>query len=370
MRRVSQIASLSLLAVALTGMTGCQTLKNSKVFGGKKDDIKAAKAQRSEQGYYNEAKRNLDKGNYARAATNLTDLRTFYPVGDYSEQALLDLMYAQFQHGDYLEAVASSERFIQSYPTNPQISYAYYVRGVANMQAGFDGLLRYTNLNPAHRDLGYYRLAFNNFQELINRYPNSPYAPDAALRMRYIYNQLAENEMEAARWYIKRKAYVAAANRGKWVFQYYPQSEAIPEALATMAYSYTRLGMNDTANQYRELLRINYPQLIDARGNVRIDEARTGSNWLSKATLGIFGKGGRNQHLSQSTNYQGSTRPQVIQGGVQQAANLRLPATGTNTANRASASTNQLNNDNDGVNFGLALPADSNTLTPNTSSNK
>ena len=211
-------------------------------------------------------------------------------MGDYSEQALLDLMYAQYQHGDYLDAIASADRFIQSYPSNPQVDYAYYVRGISNMQAASGGVMKYTKLNPAHHDMGYSRIAFNNFQQLINRFPNSAYAPDAALRMRYIYNQLAESEMDVARWYIKRKAYVAAANRAKWVFQYYPQSEAIPESIATIAYSYDKLGMTDTANQYKQLLRINYPALIDARGNVKPDNTRTSSHWLNQATSGVPGQ--------------------------------------------------------------------------------
>lgn len=325
MRQMSKIASLTLLSIALAGVTGCQTLKNTKLFGGK-DEIKAQKAEKSEQAYYQSAKTNLDKGNYAKAAAELTDLRTFYPVGDYSEQALLDLMYAQFQHGDYQDAVASAERFIQSYPTNPQVAYAYYVRGVANMQTTDSGIMKYTKLNPAHRDMGYSRLAFNNFQELIARYPNSPYAPDAALRMRYIYNQFAENEINAARWYIKRGAYLAAANRAKWVFQYFPQSEAVPEAIATLAYSYDKLGMKDTANQYRQLLSLNYPQLLDNNGNVRLEAARTGSNWLNKITLGVLGQSETNRNLTQTTsNQQTATKPQVIQS-IQQANTLRLPA--------------------------------------------
>lgn len=362
MRRISQVASLTVLAVALSGVTGCQTLKNSKLFGGK-DEIKAQKAEKSEQGYYNEARNNIAKGNYAKAAANLTDLRTFYPVGDYSEQALLDLMYAQFQHGDYLEAVASSESFIKAYPTNPQVDYAYYVRGVANMQAGNDGVMKYTKLDPAHRDMGYSRLAFSNFQELIARYPNSAYAPDAALRMRYIYNQFAEHEMDVARWYIKRKAYVASANRAKWVFQYYPQSQAIPEAIATMAYSYDKLGMKDTANQYRQLLQLNYPQLLDNNGNVKIDNARTGSNWLNKATLGILGQSSTNTNLKQQTNANIATKPQVIQT-VQQAAALRLPkATATDNTTSDSA-TDDLMRPRD-LNIGLGLPADIDTSSPN-----
>lgn len=358
MRRISQVASLTLLSIALSGVTGCQTFKNTKLFGGK-DEIKAAKAEKSEQGYYQSATANIAKGNYAKAAAELTDLRTFYPVGEYSEQALLDLMYAQFQHGDYLDAVSSAERFIQLYPTNPQVVYAYYVRGVANMQTATSGIMKYTKLNPAHRDMGYSRLAFNNFQELIARYPNSAYAPDSALRMRYIYNQSAEHEMDVARWYIKRKAYVAAANRAKWVFQYYPQSQAVPEAIATMAYSYDKLGMKDTASQYRQLLQINYPQLLDNKGNVKIDNARTGSNWLNKVTLGVLGQSTTNNHLNQKIPTDIATKPQVIQS-IQQVTALRLPVqTSQTNENLDGLPTNQ------DVNIGLGLPADIDTPTPN-----
>ncbi|WP_227431006.1 outer membrane protein assembly factor BamD, partial [Psychrobacter sp. I-STPA6b] len=145
--------------------------------------------------------------------------RTFYPTGRYAEQALLDMMYAQFEINEYEAAANSSNQFISLYPSNPQVSYAYYVRGVANMQGSSEGIKLFP-VNQAERDTAYYRLAFANFQELIGKYPNSPYAPDAAQRMIFIYNQFAESELNAANWYIEREAYVAAANRAKWVFQY------------------------------------------------------------------------------------------------------------------------------------------------------
>ena len=352
MHHFSKVAGVTALTLALTTLSGCQTLKNSKLFGGKEDVI-ATKAEKSEQGYYQAASDNIKKDNYAKAISQLTDLRTFYPVGDYSEQALLDLMYAQYQHGDYLDAIASVDRFIQSYPSNPQVDYAYYVRGISNMQAASTGVMKYTKLNPAHRDMGYSRLAFNDFQQLVTRFPNSAYAPDAALRMRFIYNQLAESEMEAARWYIKRQAYVAAANRAKWVFQYFPQSEAIPESIATLAYSYDKLGMTDTANQYKQLLRINYPGLIDAGGNVQLANTRTGSDWLNKATLGVLGRSSKTAAIQglaqQSGQDQGTTKPQVIQTSIQQAAAMRLPNPATDNVSSLKPRDTTI---------GLALPPD------------
>lgn len=346
MSPVTKVATIAIVAVTLTGVTGCQSTK--KMFG-KKDDIKIAKAEKTEQGYYQEAKTNLEKGNYNKAIQNLTDLRTFYPVGEYSEQALLDLMYAQFQSNDHLDAVSNAERFIKSYPTDPQIAYAYYMRGVANMTASAGGIMKYTKLNPAHRDMEYSKIAFSNFQELLNKYPNSQYAPDSALRMRYIYNQLAENEMDTARWYIKRKAYLSAVNRAKWVFDYYPQSETIPEAIATMAYGYDKLGMTDTAKQYKQLLEINYPQLLGKNGEVLLNEARTGSNWLSKVTLGVLGQSSTNKSLVQNTQYSGNTKPQIIQQQtIRQASNLQLP--------KDNAPQEVIQPTDKKVNFGLGLP--------------
>ena len=359
---VLKVASVSLLSLSLLGLTGCQTLKNNTSLG-KKADIIATKANKSEQGYYNSAQSNLKKENYNSAIKDLTDLRTFYPVGQYSEQALLDLMYAQFIHGDYLDAAASADRFIQLYPTNAQTDYAHYTRGVANMQAGGKGLMQYTALSQAHRDTSYPRLAFANFQELIGRYPNSAYAPDAAQRMRYIYNQFAESEMDSARWYIKRKAYAAAANRAKWVFQYYPQSVQTPEAVATIAYSYDKLGMKDTAQQYKQLLALNYPQLLDKNGNVHLTKARTKPSLPNIVTLGILGRSADVAKLK-STNDSDTrtvaTQPQRIVSlqGLQQARPLQLPA--TNTVMDAPI--------NNRINIGLGLPQEAIDQTSNNSS--
>lgn len=360
---VLKVASVSLLSLSLMGLTGCQTLKNNKLFG-KKDEIVATKANKSEQGYYNSAQSNLKKENYTSAIKDLTDLRTFYPVGQYSEQALLDLMYAQFTHADYLDAAASADKFIQLYPTNPQIDYAHYTRGVANMQAGGKGVLQYTSLNQAHRDTSYPRLAFSNFQELIGRYPNSPYAPDAAQRMRYIYNQFAESEMDTARWYIKRKAYAAAANRAKWVFQYYPQSVQVPEAIATMAYSYDKLGMTDTAKQYNQLLAVNYPQLLDKNGKVRLANARTKPSLLNTLTLGVFGRPADVVKLKTANNTGIATQPQTIVSlqALQQARQMQLPANNADSAN-----TNMMSNGRQ-FNIGLGLPQETIDQTSSNSS--
>jgi outer membrane protein assembly factor BamD len=338
-----KLSSVTLLSLSVS-LVGCQTFKS---LTGK--DVDAVEtAEKSEQGYYSDAITQIDKGRYTQAIEDLTNLRTFYPTGQYAEQALLDTMYAQYESGNYETAAASADRFISLYPSNPQVSYAYYVRGVANMQGSSEGIKLFKT-NQAERDTAYLRIAFANFQELINKYPNSPYAPDAAQRMTFIYNQFAQSELTAANWYIEREAYVAAVNRAKWVFQYYPLSESMPEAIAVLAYSHQKLGLTDLAKEYKTLLQINYPNWLTNDGRVKLD-TKGDRTWLNKLTFGQLGRASMKDASITEGKYTGATKTQMIRTATQ----LRLPAdnaaapTASNTPTRRS-----------GINLGLGLPESS-----------
>ncbi|WP_298869473.1 outer membrane protein assembly factor BamD [uncultured Psychrobacter sp.] len=343
-----KLSSITLLALSIN-LVGCQTFKN--LTGGK--DVDAVEtAEKSEQRYYNDAIAQIDKGRYTQAVEDLTNLRTFYPTGQYAEQALLDMMYAQYESGKFETAAASAEQFINLYPSNPQVSYAYYVRGVANMQGSSEGLKLF-KLNQAERDTAYLRIAFANFQELINKYPNSPYAPDAAQRMTFIYNQFAESEMSAANWYIEREAYVAAVNRAKWVFQYYPLSESVPNAIAVLAYSHEKLGLNDLAKEYKTLLQINYPNMLSADGRVKLNTKRE-RTLLNKLTFGQLNRFNKDTSVA-TGDYNGATKTQVIRNASQ----LRLPsnnAAAANASTNANAPLNMSPKRTTGINMGLGLP--------------
>ena len=343
-----KLSSITLLALSIN-LVGCQTFKN--LTGGK--DVDAVEtAEKSEQRYYNDAIAQIDKGRYTQAVEDLTNLRTFYPTGQYAEQALLDMMYAQYESGKFETAAASAEQFINLYPSNPQVSYAYYVRGVANMQGSSEGLKLF-KLNQAERDTAYLRIAFANFQELINKYPNSPYAPDAAQRMTFIYNQFAESEMSAANWYIEREAYVAAVNRAKWVFQYYPLSESVPDAIAVLAYSHEKLGLNDLAKEYKTLLQINYPNMLSADGRVKLNTKRE-RTLLNKLTFGQLNRFDKDTSVA-TGDYNGATKTQVIRNASQ----LRLPsnnAAAANASTNANAPLNMSPKRTTGINMGLGLP--------------
>ena len=339
-----KLSSVTLLALSVN-LVGCQTFKNLT----NKDVDAVETAEKSEQDYYNDAIAQIDKNRYTKAVEDLISLRTFYPTGQYAEQALLDIMYAQYASGNYETAASSADRFISLYPSNPQVSYAYYVRGVANMQGSSEGI-KIFKTNQAKRDTSYLRLAFANFQELINKYPSSPYAPDAAQRMTFIYNQFAQSELTAANWYIERGAYVAAVNRAKWAFQYYPLSESVPEAIAILAYSHDQLGLTDLAKDYKTLLQINYPNWLTSDGRVKLI-TKGDRSWLNKFTFGQLGRASIKDASVVDGQYSGATKAQVIQN----AAQLRLPTDPVNNA----ASIGSISPRRGGINVGLGLPESS-----------
>ncbi|WP_434354042.1 outer membrane protein assembly factor BamD [Psychrobacter sp. HD31] len=310
-----KISSATLLAMTM-GLTGCQTVKS--LTGGKKSTV-VASAEKPASAYYSSALKNIDDRNFNAAIESLKSIRDFYPRSQYAPKALLDIMYVHYTKKDYVEAATAAEEFIILYPADPQVDYAYYVRGLAHMQS----TTKKFNLvkpNPAKRDTAAYRLGFKNLLEFVSMYPNSKYAPDAAQHMTYIYNTLAEQELQVARWYIKRKAYLAAAKRANSTFQYFPRSESVPEAIATLAYSNDKLGLTDLANQYKTLLQINYPEWLDSNGDVKLNNTK--ASLINRLTFGKLGRASEINNTHYNGRYNGQTRTQLIQN----AAQLRLPA--------------------------------------------
>ncbi|MEN8281897.1 outer membrane protein assembly factor BamD [Acinetobacter gerneri] len=255
-----------------------------------KKDVVDTGPKSSEQVYYDKAMAALDKRQYTDAGRALEAIDTYYPTGQYAQKAQLELLYTKFQQKDYEGVVALADRFIRLNPQHPNVDYAYYIKGVANMEQEYDSLLRYTSLQQSHRDVSYLKTAYQNFVDFIRRFPSSEYSVDAAQRMKFIGQELAESEMNAALFNIKRKAWIAAIERSQWVVEHYPQTPQIPEALATMAYGYEKLGNKEMANQYTEMLKLNYPNLVKGNGTVNLRAARKEGSWWNRASLGIFGR--------------------------------------------------------------------------------
>lgn len=199
----------------------------------------------------------LVKGNYTTASERFEALDSLYPCSKYAEHAHLDVIYARYKTGDMIAATAAADRYIQLYPASPYTDYAYYMRGVANFEQDRGWLQKYFPTDLADRDPGTLKQAFDDFKQLICLYPDSQYVPDAEQRMIYLRNLLARHEMNIARYYYSRRAYVAAINRASNVLQHYQQSSSTPCALDLMAKAYCKLGLQNQANEAIAILRSN-----------------------------------------------------------------------------------------------------------------
>lgn len=241
------------LIMLVVMLTGCASLNTpSEIY----------KGQSAEQ-LYTDAESDLANGHYSAAVQRFEALDSLYPFAPQSEQAHLDIIYAYYKAGDDAAAVSAANRFIREYPGNPHVDYAYYLRGLANYRADRTWFTRYLPLDPAERDAGSAKEAFNDFSTLLKLYPNSPYAPDARQRMIYLRNGLARHEVGAAQYYFQRAAYVAAINRSAYVVQHYQRTPSTAKALAIMVKSYRALGLNDRADETMQVLALNYPNSSD-----------------------------------------------------------------------------------------------------------
>ncbi|MDY0007510.1 MAG: outer membrane protein assembly factor BamD [Spongiibacteraceae bacterium] len=240
---------------------------------------------------YEAAQRNLADESFALAVKNLQLLEARYPFGPYAEQAQLELIYAYYRNYDTEAAIAAADRFIRLHPQHANVDYAYYMRGLTNYTEGSGFLERFLPTDMTQRDPGMALQSFEDFRQLLYRFPDSPYAADAKARMIYLRARLARYEINVANYYFKRKAYMAATNRGRYVVENYPQTPAVPDALAVMVQGYQLLGLNDLANDALLVLKENHPRhpSLDENGNFI---SRFGNeverSWINRLTFGLF----------------------------------------------------------------------------------
>jgi outer membrane protein assembly factor BamD len=273
-----------LLALALSALLlgGCSWFKG--------DDEEVPPDQR-ERALYETAQKNIRAANFDLAVKNLQLLEARYPFGPYAEQAQLELIYAYFRNYDHEEAVAAADRFIRLHPQHPSTDYAYYMKGLSSFTEGEGLLERFLPTDRTHRDPGPARQSFADFSQLLSRYPGSEYAADARARMVHLRNLLARYEINVANYYFKRRAYVAALNRGRYVVENFQETPAVPDGLAVMAQAYLILGMEDLAQNAITALKSNYPDhpSIDKGGNFIAQRfpGDRGRSWKNLASLGF-----------------------------------------------------------------------------------
>lgn len=209
---------------------------------------------------YEKAQRSMDNGNYRRAIEIYEALQARFPFSDLSTQIQLELMYAYYKRGSREQAIDATDTFIRENPTHPRVDYAYYIKGLVYFDQDIGVLERLFRKNTDNRPPQDAELAFAAFNRLVQRYPASPYAPDARQRMIFLKNRLASFENTVASFYISQGAYVAALNRAKGALVEYHGSDSSAESLRIMIEAYEGLGMNDLAADTRRVLAENFPQ--------------------------------------------------------------------------------------------------------------
>lgn len=218
------------------------------------DDTKGWTAER----IYQEGADKMRDKDYEKAIVYFSKLESRYPNGRYAAQAQLETAYAYYKKQDPVLCVAAAERFIKLHPNHANVDYAYYLKGLAvfNERGVIEKL---SEQQISDRDPRALRDSFVTFKELVSRFPKSRYVKDATQRLVYLSNSLSEHELHVARYYMKRKAYVAAVNRAKYVLEYYPQSPGVEQALVIMISAYDLMSLEDLKNDTLRILKTNYP---------------------------------------------------------------------------------------------------------------
>nr|WP_010132128.1 outer membrane protein assembly factor BamD [Microbulbifer agarilyticus] len=249
---------------------------------------------RTEQAFYEAAQRQLRSSQWEMAIKNLRALEDNFPFGNYAEQAQLELIYAYYRDYQNDAAISAADRFIRLHPQHRNVDYAYYMKGLASFTEGSGLFERFLPTDMTRRDPGSARESFAYFAQLMARYPESRYAPDAQKRMIHLRNLLARYEIHVANYYFKRGAYLASANRGRFVVENFQQTPAVPDALAVMVQAYRLLEMPQLESTSLAVLRDNYPDhpafRSDGSFNYRYYAGASGRSFLHRITLGLFEK--------------------------------------------------------------------------------
>jgi len=237
-------------------LQGCETLKKLGPSDSASDkeyvDWDAKK-------FHDKAKSAMDAENYQKAIKLYETLEARYPFGDYAAQTQLNIAYAYYKNDDPEAAIAAADRFIKIHPRNASVDYAYYLKGLVNFNRSIGFIERFLPTDASQRNPSNVKESYDNFEVLVKRFPQSKYIPDAKQRMLSLRNNLAMYEVHVARFYLKRRAYIAAANRGGYVIKEYQRTPAVPYALQVMEQAYTHLGLDDLAADAKRVYEQNYP---------------------------------------------------------------------------------------------------------------
>ena len=246
---MNRIARFVVLVLAIVASAGCSMWEEEP------DPTRDWSARR----LYDAAKSDLDRGAFEQAIGYYEKLESRYPFGPLAMQAQLDSIYAYYKFDKPELALAAADRFIKLHPRHSNVDYAYYLKGLVRFEEGSSFVDRFVARDAAAYDASAALLSFRAFEELVQRFPESRYAEDSRQRMLYLKNLLASHEIQVALWYMQRGAWLAAANRARYVIENHEGAPAVSEALEILVVAYRELGLADLAADTTRVLDLNYP---------------------------------------------------------------------------------------------------------------
>ena len=254
---INRLTFLILASLLCLVSAGCSYIP---FIGDDEDDEKEPEISEdiSARQLYQKANGEMVGNRFEDAIESYNLLESRYPFGRYAQQAQLELAYLYYRQSNVDSAVASADRFIRLNPQHPNIDYAYYIKGIALFDKGKTFLNIVLLRNPSDKDPAPLLAAFEVFRTLIEKFPDSDYSDDAKQRMIYLRNELAEHELTVADFYMRRGAYVAAANRAQYVMKKYQGAPAMPQAVYILELAYRQLGIEDLAVDANKVYAANY----------------------------------------------------------------------------------------------------------------
>ena len=261
-RLAGRACSVLAAIVATAGLGGCSWLG----LGGEDSD-ETAYVERPVEVLYNRALDDLGAQDYKHAAKEFEEVDRQHPYSVWATKAQIMAAFAYYQSNKYDEAIIALDRFIQLHPGHRDIPYAYYLKG----------LCYYEQISDVGRDQRITQQALDALSDVAKRFPDSPYARDARIKVELCIDQLAGQEMYVGRYYQKRQLYAGAITRYRTVIERYQTTSQVPEALERLVECYLALGVKQEAKETAAVLGHNFP----------------GSDWYQDAYFLVTGEGSR-----------------------------------------------------------------------------
>ena len=215
----------------------------------KENVIKEELTETPEQ-LYAIAKIDLDKQLYEEAKLKFENINFKFPLSNEGIQSLIMIAFIEYAQLNYDEAIYKFDRIIKKYPSHKNIDYAYYMRAMCYFEQ-----IKHEALDGKNN-----QEAMENFNQIINRFPESKYARDSQQKIIFVKENIAAKHMDIALFYLNQKKYLAALNRYNIVINEYSQSKFTPEALYREVEIYYTLGMIDDAKKTSAVIGYNYPK--------------------------------------------------------------------------------------------------------------